>query len=93
LRRWRGRARIASRPATNPPIAQRTVRPKVTPKRCQRVLVLLLGEQPPEGDYSLAKALGLGIIRFAARKLDDPGHKAKGGGCQAPALRAAAGKA
>ena len=33
LRRWRGRPRLVSRPATDPPIAQRTPRPKVTPKR------------------------------------------------------------
>ena len=41
------RPRIVSRPATNPPIAQRTPRPKVTPKRRHRLLVLLVREEPP----------------------------------------------
>jgi len=43
---------------------------------------VLLGQaaEPPEGDYSPAEALGLGIIGRVAQKLDDPGHEAKGGG-------------
>ena len=42
----------------------------------------LLGQalETAEGDYSLAKSLGLGIIGRVAQELDDPRHEAEGGG-------------
>ena len=36
--------------------------------------------EPAEGNYSLAKALGLGIIGHIAQELNNPGHKTKGRG-------------
>lgn len=36
--------------------------------------------EPSEGDYLLAKALGLGILWFVVQERDDPRHEAKGRG-------------